>query len=57
MSFMVLFWAYTDSGSVSHFREPVLEATLVWRRLFIVLMTAAHISPNIFSLQTFLTNI
>ncbi len=40
-----------------HFREPALEATLVRRRLFIVLMTAAHISPNIFSLRVFLTNI
>ncbi len=29
----------------------------VWRRLFIVLMTAAHISPNVFSLQNFLSNI
>ncbi len=26
-------------------------------RLFIVLMTAAHISPNVFSLQNFLSNI
>jgi hypothetical protein len=29
----------------------------VRRRLFIVLMTAAHISPNVFSLQNFLGNI
>ncbi len=29
----------------------------VRRRLFIVLMTAAHISPNVFSLQNFLSNI
>jgi hypothetical protein len=29
----------------------------VWRRLFIVLMTAAHISPNVFSLRNFLNNI
>ncbi len=28
-----------------------------WRRLFIVLMTAAHISPNDFSLRNFLSNI
>jgi hypothetical protein len=27
------------------------------RRLFIVLMTAAHISPNVFSLQNFLSNV
>jgi hypothetical protein len=29
----------------------------VRRRLFIVLMTAAHISPNVFSLQNFLSDI
>jgi hypothetical protein len=29
----------------------------VWRRLFIVLMTAAHISANVFSLQNSLSNI
>ncbi len=29
----------------------------VRRRLFIVLMTAAHISPNVFSLQNFLSNV
>ncbi len=29
----------------------------VRRRLFIVLMTAAHISPNVFSVQNFLSNI
>jgi hypothetical protein len=29
----------------------------VRRRLFIVLMTAAHISPNVFSLPNFLSNI
>jgi hypothetical protein len=29
----------------------------VWRRFFIVLLTAAHISPNIFSLRNFLSNI
>ncbi len=29
----------------------------VRRRLFIVLMTAAHISPNVFSLRNFLSNI
>jgi hypothetical protein len=40
-----------------HSREPSLEALLVRRRLFIVLMTAAHISPNVFSLQVFLTNV
>jgi hypothetical protein len=40
-----------------HFGEPALEATLVRRRLFMVLMTAAHISPNVFSLQMFLSNV
>ncbi len=30
---------------------------VVWRRLFIVLMTAAHISPNVFSLRNFLSHI
>jgi hypothetical protein len=40
-----------------HSRERALEATVVRRRLFIVLMTAAHISPNAFSLRVFLTNI
>jgi hypothetical protein len=34
-----------------HFGAPTLEATLLRRRLFKVLMTAAHISPNVFSLQ------
>jgi hypothetical protein len=29
----------------------------VRRRLFIVLMTAAHISPNVFSLRNFLSNV
>ncbi len=29
----------------------------VRRKLFIVLMTAAHISPNVFSLRNFLSNI
>jgi hypothetical protein len=29
----------------------------VRRRLFIVLMTAAHISPNVFSLHNFLSNV
>ncbi len=29
----------------------------IWRRLFIFLMTATHISPNVFSLRIFLSNI
>ncbi len=40
-----------------HSREPALEAMFVRRRLFIVLMTPAHISPNVFSLHVFLTNV
>ncbi len=34
-----------------------IRSHAVRRRLFIVLMTAAHISPNVFSLQNFLSNI
>ncbi len=34
-----------------HFGAPTLEAMLLWRGLFIDLMTAAHISPNVLSLQ------
>ncbi len=34
-----------------HFGAPTLEATLLRRRFFIVLITADHISPNVFSLQ------
>ncbi len=55
MSCMVPFWASNDSGFVPIWgprpkpRRP--------ERLFIVLMTAAHISPNIFSLRNFLSNI
>jgi hypothetical protein len=57
MSCMVPFWAYTDSGSVPHFGAPTPEATLLRRRMFIVLMTAAHISPNVFSLQLSLSSV
>jgi hypothetical protein len=39
-----------------HFRVPTLEARLLRRRLFMVLMTAAHISPTVFSLQLFLAS-
>jgi hypothetical protein len=34
-----------------------IRSRAVRRRLFIVLMTAAHISPNVFSLRNFLSNI
>jgi hypothetical protein len=40
-----------------HFGAPTPEDTLLRRRLFIVLMTAAHISPNVFSLQLSLASI
>ncbi len=54
MSCMVPFWASTDSGSVPIWGprpKPRLR-----RRLFIFLVTAAHILPNVFSLQKFLSN-
>ncbi len=41
----------------SHFGAPMLEATLLRRRMFIALMTAAHISPNVFSLQPSLASV
>ncbi len=40
-----------------HFGAPILEAKLLRRRLFKVLMIAAHISPNVFSLQLFLASV
>jgi hypothetical protein len=55
MSSMVPFWASTGSGFVPNL-GPASEAR-VRRRLFIVLMTAAHISPNVFSLRNSLSNI
>jgi hypothetical protein len=36
---------------------PRVRSHAIRRRLFIALMTAAHISPNIFSLRNFLSNI
>ncbi len=42
--------------ALSPFRARV-RSHVVRKRLFIVLMTAAHISPNIFSLRNFLSNI
>ncbi len=44
------------SPALSPFGTRV-RSQAVRRRLFIVLMTAAHISPNIFSLRYFLSNI
>jgi hypothetical protein len=54
-SSMVPFWASTDSLCPQSGARVWSHA--VRRRLFIVLMTAAHISPNVFSLQNFLSNI
>jgi hypothetical protein len=56
MSSMVPFWASTDSGFVPN-PGPRVRSHTVQRRLFISLMTAAHISPNVFSLWNFLSNI
>ncbi len=56
MSCMVPFWAPTGSGFVP-FGGARVRSHAVRRRLFIVLMTAAHISPNVFSLRNFLSNI
>ncbi len=53
---MVPFWASTDSGFVPNL-GPHVRSHAVRRRLFIFLMTAAHISPNVFSLRNFLSNI
>ncbi len=54
--------AWSPSGHIltpalAPFRAPTLEAMLLQRKLFIVLMTAVHISPNIFSLQLSLANV
>ncbi len=43
-------WLCPQSGAC-------VRSHAVRRRLFIVLMTAAHISPNVFSLRDFLSNI
>jgi hypothetical protein len=56
MSCMVPFWASTGSGSVPIWGARV-RSHAVLRRLFIVLITAAHISSNVFSLWKFLSNI
>jgi hypothetical protein len=40
-----------------HFGAPTLEAMLLQRRLFTVLMTAAHISTNVLSLQLSLSSV
>ncbi len=56
MSFMVPFWESTESGSVPIWGARVRSHS-IRKRLFIVLMTAAHISPNVFSLRKFHSNI
>ncbi len=55
MSSMVPFWASTDSSFVPNL-GPAFEATPS-RGGCIVLMTADHISPNIFSIRNFLSNV
>ncbi len=45
-------WLWLCPQSGAHVRSHAVR-----RRLFIVLMTAAHISPNVFSLRNFLSNI
>ncbi len=57
MSSMVPFWASTDSGFFCPQSGARVQSHAVRRRLFIVQMTAAHISPNVFSLRDFLSNI
>ncbi len=47
-SFMVPFWAYTELSSAPILASVYLVATLVQRMLFIALMTAAQVSPNVF---------
>jgi hypothetical protein len=53
-------WSPSRASSGSSF-VPIWGARVrshaVRRRMFIVLMTAAHISPNVFSLRNFLSNI
>jgi hypothetical protein len=56
MSSMVPFWASTDSVLVPNLGARV-RSHAVQRRLFIFLMTAAHISPNVFSLRNFHSNV
>ncbi len=56
MSCMAPYWASTGSGFVPIWGARV-QSHAVLRRLFIVLMTAAHISPNVFFLRNFLSNI
>jgi hypothetical protein len=45
---MVPFWAYTELSSAPILASIYLVAKLVQRMLFIALMTAAQVSPNVF---------
>jgi hypothetical protein len=45
---MVPFWPYTEPGSAPILVSEHLEATLVQRMLFIALIKAAQVSPNVF---------
>jgi hypothetical protein len=45
---MVPFWAYTEPSSAPILASVCLVATLVQRMLFIALMAAAQVSPNVF---------
>jgi hypothetical protein len=45
---MVPFWAYTEFSSAPILASMYLVATLVQRMLFIALMAAAQVSPNVF---------
>jgi hypothetical protein len=56
MSSMVPFWVSTYFGFVPN-PGPRIRSHAVRRRLFIFLMTAAHISSNLFSFRNFLSNI
>jgi hypothetical protein len=53
---MVPFWPYTEPGSAPILVSEHPEATLVQRMLFIALMTAAQVSPNVFLLTGLLLN-
>ncbi len=45
---MVPFWAYTELSSAPILASVYFVATLVQRMLFIALMTASQVSPNLF---------
>jgi hypothetical protein len=51
---MVPFWAYTELGSAPVLASVCLVAKLVQRMLFIALMKAARVSPNVFLLSGWL---